>query len=319
MKAILIDGMNLSHRNHHRLATLATKSGIKTGLIFGFIQSLAALQKKFPTAETYVLWDTKSELRYSIYPEYKQRRKEKRDEGDYQELLARVADLKKILNYMNVTQVTAQGYEADDLAGYMMQHLDKDIVLVTADKDWLQLIDDDRNIRVLKPGKDEVLYSRRTFIEEFKYPPEGSVIFKCLKGDKSDNIKGIMRFPTKIAEELANRILNIEQLFIDKTVLTDIPEKWKQTIELEKETLRLNAKLVTLYGNIENVEFHKGAYNAEQIKNFYELFEFDSLLSKIKKDELIQRKRAIVQRSKLGNTTTPAAPTTKPKRFIVKR
>ena len=311
-KYVVIDGMNLCHKNYHKLAALSTKEGMKTGLIFGFIKSLAALQRRFKDAQIYVLWDTKSKMRYEIYPEYKAARKAKRDPEEYAALLSRVADLKKILEHHNITQVTADGYEADDLAQLVVDSFKEDILLITSDKDWLQLIDDQTNIKVLRSGKKEMIYSESTFLKTEGYPAKGSIIYKCLKGDKSDGIKGIYRFPTKDAILLSNRVSNIENFFVEQSCLEGISEKWKQTILQNKEHLRLNEKLVTLYGNIDNAIETKGKYDVEKLKPYYELFEFGSLLSSIKKEAFIKRKRALTQKRKSGTTEAPR------KRFKVK-
>jgi DNA polymerase-1 len=289
---IALDGMNLAYRNHYRLANLKTKDGLRTGLIFGFIQSFQSLQKQYQEADFYILWDSRSDLRYDAYPDYKKSRKEKRDEDEHAQFMAALDELKHLLKFMNITQIRVDGYEADDLAAAMVDEGYEETILLSSDRDWLQLLDAKRNVKVLRPGKP--IYTEEEFIKEFTFPPKHYPVYKTLKGDKSDNIKGIMRFPDKLAIEITQNISNVEEFYVNPACLNSYPEKWVNEIKGNADLIRMNWKLVILHnpaGSGRDVEIIKGVYNEDALDELYKRYEFTSLRMQTKKTNVLKRLR----------------------------
>lgn len=293
MKIIAIDGMNFAYRYYYCLSHLKNSKDYNIGMLYGFLRFVQSLECKYKKSKIYILWDTKSQFRYDIYPEYKAHRVEKREEKTYIDIIDRVNDLKRILNCHNVIQLQARGYEADDIAKWLCnkyKNLEYEILLFSADKDWMQLIDDDEKIKISRQGYKGgyKIYDENMFLGENGFPVKGYSIFKCLKNDKSDNIKGIYRFPTKIAILLANRIINIEEFYLNKNCLDDIPDKWKLAILENKNLLRMNLKLITLYGTIDNVIEKVGIFNAPMLRKYYKEYEMYTLLDYIKKRVILK-------------------------------
>ena len=98
MKILALDGMNYCYKYYHRLKHLESSTGEKTGMIMGFLKFVQSLKYKNKDAEVYILWDTKCQFRYDLYPAYKQHRKDKRDSEEYQEIINGVKILKEIFN-----------------------------------------------------------------------------------------------------------------------------------------------------------------------------------------------------------------------------
>lgn len=211
---LVIDGNNLGHRIFHTpQGSLCTKQGEPSGVMLGILNSIKGYLEKFPEAtRVIVAWDTKggSDWRKALYPAYKGNRDYgKEDEAKreaYQGLFNQMAESANMLHMVGVHSIKIDGLEADDImAGiaYSVSKLpDKEhIMIVTSDKDMLQLVSD--RVSVYSPYKDKVI-SPTDFYEETGVTKEAYIGFRALVGDKSDNITGI----TGIAEGKAKKLMD---------------------------------------------------------------------------------------------------------------
>lgn len=298
-KIILIDAMNLFCRCFFKLNQLQTSDGRKTGAVYGFLNSINYFRKQYPKYKIYILWDSKSNFRKEIYPEYKAKRKDRTVLEGYTE---QQQIIRRTLRFMDIYQAWAKDFEADDLAKTLVDQYkkiaeeveDTQCLMVTSDLDWMQLINDEYNVGVLKhDGKKYVLFDEDRFEKKNGYPVWGLTVYKALKGDSSDNIKGIMRFPTKLAVEIANNISNIEELFINKAMfnnLEHIKDRWREEIQYSKDHLRMNTKLVLLH-TAKNVMVLKGTKSVKRLKHVYKDLQLESFLSEIKKQTFLKKRR----------------------------
>lgn len=273
-RAILVDGMHLCYRHFHVMK--ARKDSFKDGLFVGFYQgifkSIRFMRSRYPHHDIYFLWDSDNKKRSILMPDYKKKPKKKKDQDDSEssraKLYEQLPELKKMLTLDGIHQIGADGYEADDVAKYMVDRLyehNKDILLWTGDMDWAQLITD--RVSWINASKRNLIYSEGGFQREYGYPPEGIRVYKSLTGDKSDNIKGIFKFPKKLAKLLASRTPSIEGFFYDRAILNDIPENWKMAIQENASVLRLNYQLVSLL-QIETPTIVIGARDKEAFKSY---------------------------------------------------
>lgn len=206
----LIDGNNIAFAS--QLAAMDAKSRAKrlyagtqeTTAINGVLQASRDIQKMYHEAKLLMLWDSGKAWRYSIYPEYKGNRKANPTIVAAKEALATQREFFMPMGDMTgVRQVTAENFEADDIAAYLSEVLSRGghkVTLITRDQDWLQLVN--HNVSWLDKTTERFV-NHITFEAEtgFKTPAEFSES-KILKGDAGDNVFGIKGVGEKAAENL---------------------------------------------------------------------------------------------------------------------
>jgi len=274
-RAILVDAMHLCYRHYHVMK--AREDSFKGDLFVGFYQgvfkSIRFMRKNYPRHDIYFLWDSENRRRSTMMPEYKKRSKSKKEieasKNTRVKLYDQLPELKTMLTLDGIHQISADGYEADDVARYMVERLcaddNKEILLWTGDLDWAQLIMD--RVKWINAGKRNLIYDSRAFKKQYGFPPEGIRVYKALTGDKSDNIKGIHMFPKLLAKTLAGRTTTVEGFFYDRAILNDIPEKWKIAIKESAGDLRLRYQLVSLM-KIERPDIVIGAKDKEVLASY---------------------------------------------------
>ncbi len=229
MTTVLVDGHHMMHRVAFipELQKLTTRRGVPTGSAFGFLRVLRATLNRFKADSCIVVWDTgRSAYRKKLFPAYKANR----DEADKPAALDTIEDQIGILNgvlpYLNVKQLAIKGYEGDDLLWLAVEAIREDeevlepIVIVTGDKDLLQLVDD--GVSVYRPIANELI-TAKNFTLEIGVPNNLFCLRKALVGDKSDNIDGIRG----VGEKTAGKLM--------EAYLTDDDGNWIQ--ELHDEDL----------------------------------------------------------------------------------
>lgn len=206
MKYLLIDGNNLAIRSAFANEELSTQDGIPTGVHYGVFQSLITLREKFPSHEILIVWDGKSKRRMEesnegvkeglIKSAYKENRKKDEQPQPLLDFYEQAPFLKKGIEQTGIPQIRLHSYEADDIAGSYAKQLDGEIVLVTSDKDYYQLLDD--RISVWDGMKDE-LVTLDSFRNSFGITPAQYIDVGALMGDTGDNIHGIPGWGEKTA------------------------------------------------------------------------------------------------------------------------
>lgn len=192
MRTLLIDGNNLLFAAQHNGSKLTAGTQEVTA-VFGMLGTIRNLMERFPGSVPIVLWDGSPSWRMGIYPDYKANR----DKNPSlvlvkQALQSQRPIVKEFLTQMGVRQFTIQGAEADDLAAHLSRELSKrggDVVLVTQDGDWQQLV----NQKVIwYDRKNDKIIDHKNFAEATGYlDPARFVQAKAIHGDASDNIPGI--------------------------------------------------------------------------------------------------------------------------------
>ena len=215
---------------YHKL--MKTTSGTYTNGIFGFLKSLFAIIKDQKPKYLAVCWDlTRDTFRREIYSEYKGNRS-----STPKPLKEQFELCQKVLDKMGIKQFASMTYEADDYAGSISSKFESDvpIVIMTKDRDYLQLVDDNVSLWMMSSSKSKVLdfyknhnVKREDYIvpeqamyltpelvkEEYGYTPDKTVMVKSLAGDSSDNIPGVKGVGDKIAVKLANIYNSTKDLY----------------------------------------------------------------------------------------------------------
>lgn len=242
---LLVDGNSIGYANHH--ASILTANDMQTQAIYGFIKSMRTLKVLYGSdAEIMVLWDGKAQFRYDICPEYKATRddtpKKRIEKEKYKKQIPYV---KEFLKHLGITQMLSLEHEADDLAGILVnKYCDptkRRIVLITGDKDWLQLV---RNgvdwVDWVDLRSDERKISIKNFEEKTGYKtPIAFLHGKALQGDYSDNICGVGGIGEGGALKLVNKYGSVNAFW---KYFEDNPSEVKMLKKAELSLLKGNNK-----------------------------------------------------------------------------
>lgn len=288
----LIDGRNIAFAS---LGNNTLSVGdLKVEAIFKFLRTIRAITVEYPSLQPIVLWDGRS-WRYKVYPEYKGNRKKthtesgKKAEKVREELAAQIPFIMGALKHLGVVQMIADNYEADDLAGYMVErHKDKKIFLISADRDWAQLVS--KKVTYYDPIRKLVVTPKT--IEDLLGVSSGLQLLelKILKGDTSDNIPGVGGIGEKGALEFLQTYGSVKQ-FIDSYVPPDkkskekLPKKFTDlaTVPDKMKAYRRNKRLMDLrhpkIPEPKNLRTMKGNLDRSRFKQFCKKLKFKSILS----------------------------------------
>lgn len=208
-KLIAIDGNSLLHRAFHALPPMMTKDGTPTGAIYGFMSMLLKLVEMQPDY-LLVAFDMKTPtFRHERYTEYKAGRAATPDD-----LRAQFPILKELLLSMGVCVCECERYEADDILGtYARIANEHDVfaMLVTGDRDALQLIGEKTHVLVTKKGISESIeFDEAVLKQQYGLTPKQMPDLKGLMGDSSDNLPGIPGVGEKTAQKLLEKYQTLE-------------------------------------------------------------------------------------------------------------
>lgn len=214
---LVIDGNNAAHRVFHTpQGQLSTKAGEPSGVLLGILNLIRQNLQRFPeTTKVIVTWDAKggSAWRKAIYPNYKGNRDYGKDDDakkeSYEGLWKQMQESHEMLHMVGVRSVKVDGYEADDIMAGIAYASEKHVMIVTSDKDMLQLVSD--KISVYSPYKDKVL-SPLDFYDETGVTKEAYIGYRALVGDKSDNIIGIEGIGEGKAKKLMDEYGHIDNI-----------------------------------------------------------------------------------------------------------
>ncbi len=287
-KLMVIDGNSLIHRAFYALPLLSTKDGIYTNGVYGFLTMLYRIREEYTIDYICVAFDKKGPtFRHEAFDLYKANR-----QSTPNELSQQFPILKEILSAMNIAQLELDGYEADDIAGTLSKMGEDnglETILVTGDKDYLQLASDYTKVLITRKGITELEeYDREKIIEEYGITPDQFIDLKGLMGDKSDNIPGVPGIGEKTGIKLLKEFGTMENLYdnIDKVG----GKKTKESLIEHKNSAGLSKTLGKIIRNapIEFVlkELKVEEPNWEELKKLYDILEFNSLLSKIPEEKI---------------------------------
>ena len=201
-RVLIVDGLNTFIRSFAVNPSL-NDDGLHIGGLVGFLKSIRYSSDVLKPSRVIIVFDGKggSNKRRKILPEYKGNRKVKSKlnrnvdwgtapQDEQQSMKQQMGRLIQYLEQLPLTLVSVDGIEADDSMAYISQQLlpKSDCILMSTDKDFLQLVDD--RVKVWSPTKKK-LYNKQAILDEFGIPSRNILTYRILDGDKSDNIKGI--------------------------------------------------------------------------------------------------------------------------------
>ena len=216
MKLMVIDGNSIVNRAFYGVSqTLTTREGLPTNAIFGFLNILLKLLDEEQPQGLAVAFDMRAPtFRHKAFAGYKAQRK-----GMPEELAVQMPVLKEVLDAMNVRRYELEGWEADDLLGTMARvnaAQGGDTVIVTGDKDSLQLIDGHTAVKLVTTRMGQTTTRKVTpdeFRAEYGFDPIHMIDLKALMGDASDNYPGVKGVGEKTAMALIQRYQTVDAIY----------------------------------------------------------------------------------------------------------
>ena len=247
MKLMILDGNSIVNRAFFGVRPLNAPDGTPTNAIYGFVAILQRLLDEVKPDAVCVSFDLKAPtFRHQAYEGYKAQRK-----GMPEELAVQMPILKELLDDMGIRRYELEGYEADDILGTAAAVCERDgweCVIVTGDKDSLQLVSDKTtvcNVKTRMGQTETVLYTPQRFREEYGFDPIHMVDLKALMGDTSDNIPGVPGVGEKTAMSLIQQYGDLETIYRDLDTL-DVRDSVRKKLREGEESARKSYWLATI-------------------------------------------------------------------------
>ncbi len=280
----LLDGNNIAYRAFYALPdTIATSTGFPTNALYGFCSMVIKILSEYRPESVIVAWDSRGKtFRHEEFVEYKAQRKPMpdllREQWQYFE------ELCEAFGFVNLK---IPGFEADDILGTLARQADaegRETVIVTGDRDALQLVSEDVTVMSTGRGITEVkLYDPEGVRERFGIPPRLIPDMIGLKGDTSDNIPGIPGIGEKTAATLLQQFGSVEEVLANTDKVSGT--KRRQLLEEHREIALLSKKLALLDReapiDIHAAEVQPQEPDREKLRDLFLRFEFSSLLDRL--------------------------------------
>ena len=285
-KVILVDGNNLMFRSFYATlysgSIMTNKEGFPTNALYGFVNMINKIIAEEKPEYMMVAFDIGKTFRHEKYDYYKGKRDETPDDLKKQFPVA-----KKILTAMGIKYFELEGYEADDIIGTFAKKVDanKDFnaTIISSDKDLLQLISEDVDVKLLKP-KDYIRMNRETFFETYGLEPIRMIDLKSLMGDASDNIPGVKGIGEKTAIKLLQEYGTLGGVYDN---IDHIKGAVHDKLASDKDNAYMSYDIATIYKEVPiDTSFENIKYTGEETEDLITIFndlDFHSFLRKTNK------------------------------------
>ncbi len=288
MKLMVIDGNSIVNRAFYGVSqNLTTREGLPTNAIFGFLNILLKLLDEEQPEGLAVAFDMRAPtFRHKAFAGYKAQRK-----GMPEELAVQMPVLKEVLDAMNIRRYELEGWEADDLLGTMSRvnaAQEGDTVIVTGDKDSLQLIDEHTTVKLVTTRMGQTTTRNVTpedFRAEYGFDPIHMIDLKALMGDSSDNYPGVKGVGEKTAMALIQKYRSVDAIYEKLPDIEAKPAAVKKLIEGEADA-RLSYDLAVIRCDAP-MDFHpadaaRRSFNGPVLYEKLLNLEFNKMIDKLK-------------------------------------
>jgi len=269
-KFLLVDGNSLINRAYYATA-------LANGGSYGFLNMFFKALQDTQATHVVVAFDVRAKtFRHKLFDDYKAGRKSMPDD-----LAAQLCDLKVMLGLMNITMFEKEGFEADDIIGTLAQKFkEHEVIILTADRDLLQIIDENVKVELTKTGVTNIeIYDVARIQKEYGVTPKQLIDIKALMGDKSDNIPGAPGVGEKTAFTLIKEFGSVESLL----ETTDIAK-----VKDNAEIIRTSKTLATINCSVplDNVKLSSLAFSLPLARDMAEEFKQRNFLSFLRREGL---------------------------------
>ena len=275
-KLLIVDGNSIANRAFYALPFLSNHNGQPSGAVFGFANILIKIIGELSPTHLVIAFDhARKTFRNEIYPEYKMQRK-----STPEELISQFPLIKQMLSAMNIKTIEESGIEADDIIGSISKSCDCTKIILSGDRDLLQLIDDNTSVWLTKKGVSEVdKVDKNKIKEEFEITPEQVIELKALMGDTSDNIPGVSGVGEKTAKALILEYGSLDNVYNN---IESIRPKLQEKLINDKEIAYISKTLATIKTDCDinfNLDECKIVYPLPiSAYNFFKEMDFTSLV-----------------------------------------
>jgi DNA polymerase-1 len=276
---LLIDGSSFIFRAFYAVKNLSAPNGMPTNAIYGIVNMLKQMQKKYTTRNWVCVFDAKGKtFRDEIYPEYKANRRETPDE-----LKVQFPYIHELIADLGIPVIIQDGVEADDVIATIAKKyaaLDYQILIATGDKDFAQIVND--KIILVNTMTNEIL-DHHGVIDKFGVRPDQIIDYLSLIGDSVDNVPGVHKCGPKTAQKWLTEFDSIANLIANQDKLSGVVgENFRQAVEW----LPTAQKLITIdcQVNIDSYDIHTlenlqlGAANWSKLAEVYRELNFRTWL-----------------------------------------
>ena len=251
MKLMILDGNSIVNRAFYGVRPLNAPDGTPTNAVYGFLAILQRMLDEQKPEAVCVCFDLKvPTFRHKACDFYKAQRKPMPEE-----LAVQMPLLKETLDAMGIRRYEIEGYEADDILGTAAAVCEKsgwDCVLVTGDKDSLQLVSGTTsvcNVKTVRGQTETILYTPESFHAEYGFAPAQMVDLKALMGDSSDNIPGVPGIGEKTALDLVRRYGTVDKIYSSLAEL-DIKDGVRKKLTEGEDSARQSYWLATIVRDV---------------------------------------------------------------------
>ena len=277
-KLVLIDGNSLINRAFFALPPLTDTQGNYTHAVYGFTTMLLKAINDYKPKYIAVCFDlAHPTFRHLMYTDYKATRKKMP-----QDLASQMPMLKDLLKCMDIETLELKGYEADDLIGTISKKSGIETIILTGDRDTLQLIDERIKVYLTKKGLSEIEEVDLDRLKnEYGLTPDQVIDFKALMGDASDNIPGVSGVGEKTALRLITDYKTLNGVYEH---IDEMTGKLREKLEVGKQSAYMSYELATIEKDVP-IEFDLKDFEytypfAACIRDEFEKLKFKSLLKK---------------------------------------
>jgi len=284
-KWILIDGNSIVYRAFFAMPPLTNSAGLHTNAVFGFTTMLLKLLEEEQPTHILVAFDAgKATFRHEGYEDYKGGR-----EKTPPELSEQFPVLKELIRSFGIAQYELAGYEADDIIGTLTRIADEQgvqAVVVSGDKDMLQLASEQVRISLTRKGVSEIeSYTPNEIQTKYGLTPLQIIDLKGLMGDTSDNIPGIPGVGEKTALKLLHEYGSVEEVLARSG---ELKGKLKERVENHKDDAIMSKKLATIYREVpldkQAGDLLYNGYERPVLAEAFRKLEFRSLIERLELD-----------------------------------
>ena len=289
-RLIIIDGNSLLFRAYYATAYMGTdkimrtSTGVPTNAIFAFANMIVRIVNDLKADDhLFVAFDTgEKTFRHEEYDDYKANRQAAPDE-----LVTQFPIAREFLDALSIRHDEVVGYEADDLAGSLAKAAGKEgfkVELYTSDQDYLQLIDEDISVQLIRRGLSDVRFlDPKGLYEEFGYHAYQVPDFKGLTGDASDNLKGVPGVGKVTATKLLAEYDTLEKILENAD---NIKGKLGENIREHKATALQSKHLATILTDLPLPcplnDFHYKGFDNSAVHAFAQKYEMRQFLNNLK-------------------------------------
>ncbi|MFH1338232.1 MAG: DNA polymerase I [Candidatus Omnitrophota bacterium] len=281
-RLLLIDATAYCYRAFYALRGLSTSFGQPTNAIYGFVNFFNKILKQENPEYLGACFDvSRDTFRQREFAKYKIQRPPMPDD-----LAGQIPIIKQIIRAYGIAMYEKAGFEADDLLATLTRKARKagmDVVIISSDKDILQLVDE--NVKVFSPYKDKkgTLYNSKRVREQFGIEPSQMIDFISLTGDPADNIPPVKGIGEKTAARLIRDYKSIEGILDNLEKIK--PQRLQEALKESSQQIMLNRSLIKLREDVE-LDFDLGKLKLGEpdyfvLRNIFRQLEFRSLLENL--------------------------------------